>query len=166
MSNSYLEKLKDPRWQQKRLKIFERDNWECDECGKKTEELHIHHKRYPKTGNPWDAEDDDLKSLCKSCHEKYTKRKKKYKTAKWLIEEFNTDEIDSFGSLIIEILDARKSRDMPLACILDEISNILSNEPVFVFANQIGKMYKRIRKLEESKINEYLSRQKGSEKDV
>lgn len=33
MSKSYAEKFKDPRWQKKRLKIMERDNWKCCECG-------------------------------------------------------------------------------------------------------------------------------------
>jgi len=44
----YSEKLKDPRWQKKRLKVLERDNWECKQCGEKEETLHIHHLLYDK----------------------------------------------------------------------------------------------------------------------
>ena len=31
----YSEKLKDPRWQKKRLEILERDNFRCQYCGDK-----------------------------------------------------------------------------------------------------------------------------------
>ena len=29
----YSEKLRDPRWQKARLKVLERDNWTCVNCG-------------------------------------------------------------------------------------------------------------------------------------
>lgn len=63
----YAEKLKDPRWQRKRLEVLSRDNYRCQCCGDDKTELHIHHFRY--TGeNPWDAEDSDLSTTCKHCH--------------------------------------------------------------------------------------------------
>jgi len=40
---NYADKLKDPRWQKKRLKIMERANWECESCGDSEKTLHIHH---------------------------------------------------------------------------------------------------------------------------
>ena len=58
---------KDPRWQKRRLEIMERDDFQCMCCGDKESELHVHHKRYK--GQPWEAEDDDLQTLCTSCHE-------------------------------------------------------------------------------------------------
>lgn len=64
---TYSEKLKDPRWQKKRLKIFERDNWTCVNCGAKNRTLHIHHTSY--IGNPWDAKDEMLETLCEKCHD-------------------------------------------------------------------------------------------------
>lgn len=67
-SVNYGEKLKDPRWQRKRLEIMDRDEWTCQECGDTTRTLHVHHKKY--TGeNPWDAPDDDLVTICEVCHE-------------------------------------------------------------------------------------------------
>lgn len=63
---SYSDKLKDPRWQKKRLKIMERDNWECCVCGEKKDTLNVHHNKY--SGNPWDVEDIELITLCESCH--------------------------------------------------------------------------------------------------
>lgn len=65
---AYLEKLRDPRWQKKRLKIFERDNWECQECGDPKSTLHVHHEKYH--GNPWESPDTDLITLCELCHDK------------------------------------------------------------------------------------------------
>jgi 5-methylcytosine-specific restriction endonuclease McrA len=65
---TYQEKLKDPRWQRKRLEIFQRDNWKCTECGNDKLTLHVHHKEYE--GEPWDAPDDKLKTICETCHAK------------------------------------------------------------------------------------------------
>lgn len=62
----YAEKLKDPRWQQKRLKIFERDQWTCVLCGDKESTLHVHHEIY--NGEPWDAPEEYLKTHCEICH--------------------------------------------------------------------------------------------------
>ena len=63
---TYLEKLKHPNWQKKRLLILERDNFTCRYCSDKETELHIHHLKYHK--NPWDAKDENLVTLCKDCH--------------------------------------------------------------------------------------------------
>jgi hypothetical protein len=62
----YTEKLKDPRWQRRRLEIFSRDAWACQKCGDDKSELHVHHKEY--TGEPWNAPDNFLVTLCDSCH--------------------------------------------------------------------------------------------------
>lgn len=67
---TYYEKLKDPRWQKKRLEIMERDDWTCQGCGKKEETLNIHHIKYSK--NPWESKDDELITLCESCHSELT----------------------------------------------------------------------------------------------
>jgi uncharacterized protein YllA (UPF0747 family) len=64
----YSEKLKDPRWQKKRLEILERDNWTCRSCGDKKTTLHVHHVIYLKGLSPWDYNKDCLLTLCESCH--------------------------------------------------------------------------------------------------
>lgn len=68
MSN-YRELLKDPRWQKKRLEVFERDGWKCTECGTSTETLHVHHKRYTYGNLPWEYENDNFLTLCEGCHQ-------------------------------------------------------------------------------------------------
>lgn len=65
---TYAEKLKDPRWQKKRLEIFERDKWACQECTSKTDTLHVHHKRYDKGKDPWDYDDYNFVTMCEGCH--------------------------------------------------------------------------------------------------
>lgn len=68
---TYAEKLKDPRWQKKRLHILELDEWTCRSCGSTTKTLNIHHALYRKFANPWDYPDWDLITLCEDCHEKH-----------------------------------------------------------------------------------------------
>ena len=69
MRKTYAEKLKDPRWQRKRLEIFKRDGFACNKCGDKDETLHIHHRFYTKYKDPWNYPDESLVTLCVYCHE-------------------------------------------------------------------------------------------------
>ena len=62
---TYAEKLRDPRWIEKRFAIFKRDDYKCRDCGSE-EDLQVHHCYY--RGNPWDVEDDLLLTLCETCH--------------------------------------------------------------------------------------------------
>ena len=64
----YAEKLKDPRWQKKRLKILERDGWKCNLCKCDADTLHIHHLEYT-SKDPWDEPNKNLITLCKYCHD-------------------------------------------------------------------------------------------------
>lgn len=68
---SYLEKLKDPRWQKKRLEILDRDKWKCIHCHNELQTLHVHHKAY--SGNPWEVENKCLSTLCEDCHDEEEK---------------------------------------------------------------------------------------------
>jgi hypothetical protein len=66
--STYSEKLKDPRWQRKRLLVCQRDNWTCRDCANSHNSLEVHHIRYAK--EPWDIEDQFLLTLCEGCHDK------------------------------------------------------------------------------------------------
>jgi hypothetical protein len=65
---NYSEKLKDPRWQKLRLKVFERDNWLCQRCGETEKTLMIHHLYYEHGLEPWDYLPEHLITLCFECH--------------------------------------------------------------------------------------------------
>lgn len=70
---TYSEKLRDPRWQRKRLEVMERDSFKCTQCGDKKSTLNIHHWKYTK--NPWDAPNSDLSTVCESCHKEIEESK-------------------------------------------------------------------------------------------
>lgn len=72
---TYVEKLKDPRWQKKRLEILSADNWTCQNCDSKEKTLHVHHKIYIKGRQPWDYSDSNFITLCDKCHEAEEKLK-------------------------------------------------------------------------------------------
>ncbi len=65
---TYSDKLKDPRWQKKRLEVLERDGWACRYCGDTKNTLHVHHVLYLSGREPWEYELGVLLTSCKSCH--------------------------------------------------------------------------------------------------
>jgi len=73
---AYSRKLQDPRWQKKRLKILERDQWACQKCFGTDSALHVHHRLYIPGKEPWDYDDTLLVTLCEECHENETQNMK------------------------------------------------------------------------------------------
>lgn len=71
-NTSYSEKLRDPRWQKKRLDILNRDGFACTYCHDNTKTLHVHHLDYIRGAEPWEYENDYLLTLCEECHEELT----------------------------------------------------------------------------------------------
>lgn len=73
---AYREKLRDPRWQAKRLEILKRDDWTCQNCGYYAGEsahfLQVHHHWYDQTKEPWEYSNEALIALCRLCHEAET----------------------------------------------------------------------------------------------
>lgn len=64
----YKHALKDPRWQKKRLEIFQRDDWQCQKCGDKKSMLAVHHESYIEGFEPWEYPSAMLTTLCEECH--------------------------------------------------------------------------------------------------
>jgi len=75
----YVEQLKSPKWQKKRLEIFERDEFACQSCGDTEEQLQIHHITYRKNKKIWECENSDLLTLCAGCHKEITEIKSEIK---------------------------------------------------------------------------------------
>ena len=65
---TFQDQYKHPNWQKKRLKIMERDGFHCQLCGNPYVQLHVHHKKYGK-GKIWEVDDDDLITVCTTCHD-------------------------------------------------------------------------------------------------
>ena len=64
----YFEKLKDPRWQKRRLEIMEKAEFMCVMCQDNEHTLNVHHFYYERGKDPWEYPDDALWCLCEGCH--------------------------------------------------------------------------------------------------
>ena len=73
--STYSSRLRDPRWQRRRLEIFDLYGWKCSNCQTKTEQLHAHHMIYRKGKSQWEYEDTEIVCLCDGCHEDFTNMK-------------------------------------------------------------------------------------------
>jgi hypothetical protein len=69
MRRPYPEKLKDPKWQKKRLEILARDEWSCRRCFDTKSTLQVHHRIYLPDAEPWEYPNKFLVTLCEECHE-------------------------------------------------------------------------------------------------
>lgn len=101
----YAEKLRDPRWQRRRLEIMSRDGFACRRCGDATRTLHVHHLRY--SGEPWEAPDAALETLCEDCHKVVTDRDRAAMEAREFLVEYVTTyspgiEVRALEALVID----------------------------------------------------------------
>lgn len=69
------DQYKHPNWQKKRLEALDAAGFECDDCGTKEDQLHVHHRRYVKGRMIWEYTLDELEVLCADCHETAHKKK-------------------------------------------------------------------------------------------
>ena len=110
MASEYAQKLKDPRWQKKRLEILERDEWNCQICHDNESTLVVHHRKYLPNTDPWDYPDYLLVTLCEDCHE--SERTERPEFEKYLLDvlrhQFFARDILSFtqGFNKLELLHA------------------------------------------------------------
>lgn len=66
--DDYLDQIKSPKWQKRRLDILNRDDFTCQMCGSKETTLHVHHLVYHDGRKMWEYEDWELLTLCEKCH--------------------------------------------------------------------------------------------------
>ena len=75
-STTYAEKLRDPRWLNRRTEVIAKAEGHCEECGITNDEsraeqrsgLEVHHVTYILGRQPWEYPDDLLICLCPECH--------------------------------------------------------------------------------------------------
>jgi len=79
MTKKQKELYNHPLWQKKRLEIMQRDNFTYVNCGETEKTLNVHHKSYIWGNKPWDYEDDNFITLCKSRHKKEHEEEKRVK---------------------------------------------------------------------------------------
>jgi hypothetical protein len=101
---SYSKKLKNPKWQRKRLEILQRDDFKCTLCGDTERELHVHHKSYE--GDPWDIPNGQLITVCDDCH-KITHELEDMnivKVAKMVVEQDHSIYVSAYTSTTVTLL--------------------------------------------------------------
>jgi hypothetical protein len=69
--SSYAQKLRDPRWQKKRLEVMQANEFCCEICGDSKSTLNVHHKQYLKGYEPWDYHIEQLACICEHCHSEH-----------------------------------------------------------------------------------------------
>jgi hypothetical protein len=88
--SSYSEKLKDPRWQKKRLEVLERDGWKCRLCGEEEKTLHVHHLVYMKGFEPWEVPSGLLLTVCEECHKGDREDPEEWTTLEYHLRQLGT----------------------------------------------------------------------------
>jgi hypothetical protein len=114
----FFDQYKDPRWQKKRLKIMERDEFACQSCLNTERTLNVHHKYYIPDRKPWDYPDRLLVTLCQECHE-YEEE------CKYIISDF-TKVLLSDGYLshdLVELLEwlRKLPMNLSLTCLMSTV---------------------------------------------
>lgn len=138
---TYSELLKDPRWQRKRLTIFNRDNWQCVRCGNDKLQLHVHHTYYANGKKPWEYPDEDLETLCCVCHASEHGRDIPDKSEHPTISDFISmdDALDKefrYGMKSMALDEAKKVSDLNYKTLRDweDVPWIDVPEPIQTFA--------------------------------
>jgi hypothetical protein len=85
MGASYADKLRDVRWQKKRLQVLDSSKWKCEHCHDSSNQLHVHHYWYEPGKSPWEYDDKCYAALCDKCHER------------WHISKAHIDRLVSFA---------------------------------------------------------------------
>jgi len=128
--SSYSEKLKDPRWQKKRLEIFERDEFTCVSCGDKKNTLVVHHKRYDSYNEPWNENEVNLVSLCEKCHKEHHDKKNLFKSSHILLDEVNRSAFFAQTHLLSQFISSK-----------DEVKNLEFKENIKLIENIFVKSF-------------------------
>lgn len=131
MPSAYAEKLRDPRWQKKRLKIMARDQFCCRDCGAGEKTLNVHHCFYEKNAAPWEAGDDYLLTLCESCHLSRGELEHRAKRALAFILAHSANDPGDDGASYLAAVNAG------LQSLAHEIGRDPTAQPVFVTLSSV-----------------------------
>jgi hypothetical protein len=135
---TYSEKLRDPRWQKKRLEILQRDDFTCQLCKDTKAELQIHHKEYITGREPWEYENENFITYCKHCH----KVVENYKLIKCAVIAISKRKLENSSFGLISILKQNTDESGTLFSSVDIIEN---------------DYYENISLLKESTVNEIIT---------
>lgn len=124
---TYSEKLKDQRWQKKRLQLLEAAGWKCQNaiCLNESDHptLQIHHRIYLRNKEPWEYEDWAYQVLCDQCHESKQRWMDRYHEA--------IAKHESLGSMCIAI-DCSFDPELACASLMEIINTNCLVQPVLL----------------------------------
>jgi hypothetical protein len=137
---TYSEKLKDPRWQKKRLEIMERDRFACQQCGDEKSTLSVHHTYYVSKRDVWDYPSWSLSTLCEDCHKSKHERhceddedgSPKIKYSDWeqtldlLVEK--TEDVSALWDIMVQIAIKKADSKMSVYESIGWAVNLLTAE--------------------------------------
>lgn len=96
-TRTYSEKLRDPRWQRKRLEVLQRENFKCQHCYAADKTLNVHHTIYRKGAAPWEYEDRLLMVLCEDCHRNWHSHSDRLREAVGLLSAYDCELMLGFA---------------------------------------------------------------------
>jgi hypothetical protein len=115
---TYFDRLKDPRWQRKRLEVMSGFGWRCQKCGA-TElsgvQFHVHHRYYVSKRDPWNYPNGCYRLLCDPCHENDHNSPDEAKGWEILVDVMGaSDEASSeFAHFLLDVAqDAESTRNL------------------------------------------------------
>lgn len=116
---NYAEALKRWEWKEFRegfiaSRIHKWGDLVCDDCGSDTLEgtLRVHHKVYYKGRLPWEYSFDDLRLVCKNCHETIHEAEN---ACRWLIRTLPPHVCNEFTDFLIELARLQNPRSVKTA---------------------------------------------------
>jgi hypothetical protein len=75
-SMTYSQKLRTPEWREFRERVFAHYPRVCFDCAndpEDTEKMEVHHRRYFWGREPWEYEMEDVRIVCRACHDEIHK---------------------------------------------------------------------------------------------
>jgi len=106
---AYQQKLDDPRWQKKRLEVFERAGWKCEECGGNSTQLHAHHKYYVAKRDPWEYQIQAFSCLCAACHKSETETHDEIKNFESIMVWLSDEELGDLDAMMMDFFYAHRN---------------------------------------------------------
>lgn len=128
----YSSHFKDPRWQQFRLRVFERDGFKCRLCESGSKQLNAHHDYYIAKRMPWQYPLGCVKTLCEDCHKE---------THESSIEDSDNNEWEEWEYVIDISLNslAGESIGVSILCYSEMTMECKSNELVDAIVHGLDK---------------------------
>ena len=123
MAKTYIEKLRDPRWQRRRLEVLNAANFKCRDCRAADKTLHIHHAYYERGRDPWDYPSDSLLSLCDECHDD------RQSWQNWILRELailDMQDIERVYGMAVALADWASGKPGLRACEADKAGEPIS----------------------------------------